>query len=153
MLAGMAAATALPRARLMSAATFAQASALRLHTTTLAPWSASRWTMGSPMPLVEPVTSATLPVRSNRSMRVLLEYRSDAFLIGRGGGHKSAAPLGLAPGGPTESLDEKSLCPARGSPCLGLRRPRLLSAATTIALRISEVVAAPSAAAGAGRDA
>src|SRR3569832_2345172 len=70
MLQGIGTAASRPCAVLMSAATFSQASALRLDTTTLAPCSAMRCTMASPMPLVEPVTSATFPLRSNRFMDV-----------------------------------------------------------------------------------
>src|ERR1700733_9157810 len=68
MLQGIGTATSLPRALLMPAATRSQASALRLETTTFAPCSASRWTIASPMPLVEPVTSATFPLKSNKSI-------------------------------------------------------------------------------------
>src|SRR5436305_12685817 len=57
-----------PRAALIALATRSHASALRLDTTTLAPCSARRRTIASPMPLVEPVTSATFPVRSNSSI-------------------------------------------------------------------------------------
>src|SRR5258705_7186820 len=53
-----------PRASLIPAATRSQASGLRLDTTTLAPCSARRSTIALPMPLVEPVTRATFPVRS-----------------------------------------------------------------------------------------
>src|SRR5690606_40528670 len=56
-----------PRA-LSSSASCSQASALRLDTTTLAPQRASSSTMERPMPLVEPVTRATLPVRSNNGL-------------------------------------------------------------------------------------
>ncbi len=53
-----------PRSR-MPAATASQTSALRLDTTTFAPCSAMRSAMARPIPLLEPVTTATLPVRSN----------------------------------------------------------------------------------------
>ena len=46
-------------------ATASHASGLRLETTTVAPCSAMRLAMARPIPLVEPVTMATLPVRSN----------------------------------------------------------------------------------------
>src|SRR4051794_25371157 len=49
----------------MSFATASHASGLRLEMTTVAPCSAMRVAMASPIPLVEPVTIATLPVRSN----------------------------------------------------------------------------------------
>ena len=49
----------------MSVATASHASGLRLETTTFAPCSAMRSAMARPIPLVEPVTMATLPVRSN----------------------------------------------------------------------------------------
>src|SRR5438445_12556628 len=50
---------------LMPSATSLQASALRLETTTLAPSFASSSAEERPMPRLEPVTTATLPVRSN----------------------------------------------------------------------------------------
>src|SRR5665213_2191583 len=50
---------------LMPAATSSQASALRLETTTLAPSFASSSAEERPMPRLEPVMTATLPVRSN----------------------------------------------------------------------------------------
>jgi len=53
-----------PPALRISAAASSQTGALRLDTTTLAPCSA-RWSaIDLPMPLLEPVTTATLPVRS-----------------------------------------------------------------------------------------
>ena len=54
-----------PWRALIAAATSSQAAALREETTTFAPCSASRSTMARPMPREEPVTTATLPVRSN----------------------------------------------------------------------------------------
>ena len=57
---------------LIAAATASQAAALREEMATLAPCSASRSAMALPMPLVEPVTMATLPVRSKGSSRVSL---------------------------------------------------------------------------------
>src|SRR5215469_2397262 len=74
MLQGIGRATLAPRALLISAATFSQASALRLETTTLAPCSARRCTMASPMPLVEPVTSATFPLKSKSDMGFLAVF-------------------------------------------------------------------------------
>src|SRR5258706_10001613 len=53
-----------PRAVLMSVATWWQASGLRLDTTTAAPCSARRSAIALPIPLVEPVTTATFPERS-----------------------------------------------------------------------------------------
>ena len=49
----------------ISATARSQASALRLATTTLAPWAAKPWAMDSPMPRLPPVTMATRPDRSN----------------------------------------------------------------------------------------
>ncbi len=49
----------------MPSATSWQASALREETTTLAPSLASSSAEERPMPRLEPVTTATLPVRSN----------------------------------------------------------------------------------------
>src|SRR6202795_4002154 len=50
---------------LMPSATTSQASALRLEITTLAPSFASNSAEERPMPRLEPVMTATLPVRSN----------------------------------------------------------------------------------------
>src|SRR5690606_23154461 len=47
---------------------FSQASALRLEITTRAPARANSSAMDLPMPLVEPVMTATLPVRSKREL-------------------------------------------------------------------------------------
>ena len=55
-----------------SAATASQASALRDEITTLAPCSASRSAIARPMPRDEPVTTATLPLRSKSSICVSL---------------------------------------------------------------------------------
>src|SRR3989344_8057109 len=60
---------ALPPASRMDAATASQGSALRLEMMTCAPCAASRRAMASPMPRLEPVTRATLPVRSNGFFR------------------------------------------------------------------------------------
>src|SRR5882757_5640184 len=54
-----------PPALLIPSATSLQASALRLEITTLAPSLASSSAEERPMPRLEPVTTATLPVRSN----------------------------------------------------------------------------------------
>src|SRR5258705_4063812 len=54
-----------PPALRMPAATSSQASALRLEITTLAPSLASSSAEERPMPRLEPVMTATLPVRSN----------------------------------------------------------------------------------------
>src|SRR6476646_4959268 len=54
-----------PPAFLMPSATSWQASALRLETTTFAPSLASRSAEERPMPRLEPVMTATFPVRSN----------------------------------------------------------------------------------------
>src|SRR5476651_2694021 len=55
---------ALPPAFLISAAASSQIGALRDDTTTLAPDNARCMAIALPMPLLEPVTTATLPVRS-----------------------------------------------------------------------------------------
>ena len=52
----------------ISFATWSQRSCFRLLTTTDAPARASPLAMARPMPFVEPVTIATLPVRSNSSV-------------------------------------------------------------------------------------
>ena len=73
-----------PLAR-MPAATASHTSALRLEITTLAPCSAMRSAMARPIPLLEPVTTATLPVRSN----------SDDIRASFAGGYRSVcSPLG-----------------------------------------------------------
>src|SRR5262245_66362966 len=78
MLQAIGTATGAPRAALMPAATWLQASALRLDTTTRAPCSASRSAIALPMPFVEPVTSATFPVRSKRVIAILYQrWRQD----------------------------------------------------------------------------
>src|SRR5579871_23100 len=61
-----AAASPLPKRALISLATRSQASALRLEITTFAPCSAIRSAIALPMPLVDPVMRAILPLRSNR---------------------------------------------------------------------------------------
>src|SRR6202171_651058 len=54
-----------PPVLLMPAATSSQASSLRLEITPLAPSFASNSAEDRPMPRLEPVMTATLPVRSN----------------------------------------------------------------------------------------
>src|SRR5215212_327456 len=54
-----------PPALRIPAATSSQASVLRLEITTLAPSLANRSAEERPMPRLEPVITATLPVRSN----------------------------------------------------------------------------------------
>ena len=54
---------------LISLAVFSQISALRDEITTLAPAMARPSANARPMPIDEPVVSATFPVRSNRSVR------------------------------------------------------------------------------------
>src|SRR5476649_2803214 len=65
---------ALPPAFLISAAASSQTGALRDDTTTLAPDKARCMAIALPMPLLEPVTTATLTVRSKSgdAMDVLL---------------------------------------------------------------------------------
>src|SRR5512143_3366004 len=58
-------AVALPPAALIAAATASQPSCLRLETITCAPYSAYAFAIASPMPRLAPVTTATLPDRSN----------------------------------------------------------------------------------------
>src|SRR3954469_8232124 len=81
MLQGIGTATGAPRTALMPAATSLQASGLRLDTTTRAPCSARRSAIALPMPLVEPVTSATLPVRSKSVIALLYQIRLDSGAI------------------------------------------------------------------------
>src|SRR5690348_4227891 len=70
MLQGMAWAS--PPCARMPLTTSSQASALRLETTTLAPSCASSSAEARPMPRLEPVTTATLPVRSNGDFCIAL---------------------------------------------------------------------------------
>ncbi len=62
---------------LMAAATSSQGPGLREEIVTLAPCSAMRSAMALPMPRVEPVTMATLPVRSKSSMAQSLKHPFD----------------------------------------------------------------------------
>src|SRR6185295_9399431 len=66
---------------LMAFAASSHLLALRLEITTFAPARASARAMASPIPLVEPVTIATLPVRSNSDCDIYepLKVRSPAF--------------------------------------------------------------------------
>src|ERR1700686_2665865 len=57
---------------LIAAATSAHLSALRLEITTLAPARAIASAIARPMPLVEPVITATFPVRSNKEFDIHL---------------------------------------------------------------------------------
>src|SRR3954469_14973665 len=73
MLQAIGTATFARRASLMPAATWLQASALRLETTPLAPCSASRSAIALPLPFLAPVMSATVPVRSKRAIAILYQ--------------------------------------------------------------------------------
>src|ERR1700704_3385805 len=57
---------------LIACATSAHLSALRLEITTFAPARAIASAIARPMPLVEPVITATFPVRSNRAFAIHL---------------------------------------------------------------------------------
>jgi len=75
-------ARACPPAVSISLTAAAQASALRLATTTLAPARAKPLAMARPMPRLPPVTMATRPVRSNESgARLLAHVRSVLRLL------------------------------------------------------------------------
>src|SRR5258708_723276 len=63
---------ACPPAALISAAACSQTGALREETTTLAPDRARCMAIALPMPLLEPVTTATLPVRSKSGDAILV---------------------------------------------------------------------------------
>src|SRR3546814_17771946 len=65
---------------LMSAATASHTSALRLETTTRAPSAAICSAMDLPMPLVEPVMTATLPDRSNIGGMSLMRFLACVFV-------------------------------------------------------------------------
>src|SRR5215831_18839347 len=64
-------AVALPPLALMPCTTSSQAGSLRLETTTLAPCAAICSQIERPMPRLPPVTTATLPERSNIIGRLL----------------------------------------------------------------------------------
>src|ERR1700730_14948199 len=68
-----------PPALRMPAATSSQASALRLEMTTLAPSFASNSAEARPMPRLEPVMTATRPVRSNGGVFIVSSAHS--FLL------------------------------------------------------------------------
>src|SRR6185369_7293357 len=89
----------------MAVATWLQASALRLDMTTLAPCSARRSTIALPMPFVEPVTSATFPVRSKRLIAIL--YQRCPGLCTRRTRHGERR-LGLEP--PGDGAGEPVVC-------------------------------------------
>src|SRR5688572_22740794 len=63
-------AVASPPLASMACTTSSQAGSLRLDTTTLAPCAASCSQIDRPMPRLPPVTTATLPLRSNIDMRL-----------------------------------------------------------------------------------
>src|SRR5271154_559442 len=97
-------AIASPPAFLMAATTSSQAGSLRLETTTLAPASARFSQIERPMPLLPPVTTATLPFRSNS----LICSPFDSclpLLVAPYGGHprRSRHPSGI-PFGPPRPL-------------------------------------------------
>src|ERR1700761_8297232 len=59
---------------MMPSATASQASALRLEITTLAPSLAISSAEARPMPRLEPVMTATLPVRSNGGFFIVISF-------------------------------------------------------------------------------
>src|SRR5579863_1405951 len=101
MLAGIGFAASRPRARLMSAAVPAQASALRDEMTTVAPCSASRSAIALPIPREEPVTIATRPLRSNRPVKVSswVDRRTQRLHRWRDGARGEAPSTQIAPSG------------------------------------------------------
>src|SRR6185437_2128049 len=98
--------TALPPSARIFCATASHASGLRLEITTVAPCSAMRVAMASPIPLVEPVMIATLPVRSNNdgitfSPKLAAALPVSMLLVGEtsiGPVHARAAQNRLPPG-------------------------------------------------------
>src|SRR5262245_17459369 len=139
--------SASPPTFLMPAATASQASALRLETTTLAPSEAMISAAARPMPLLEPVMTATCPERSKGlfmapavsfSWRVNMLPRAGSaptvarsecgkrVLNNKAVGHGSGAPLGkvLSAGGalgqPPGDFDPTG---AAGRGSAALRRP------------------------------
>src|ERR1700736_4593533 len=72
-----------PPALRMPLATSSQASALRLEITTLAPSFASNSAEERPMPRLEPVMTATLPVRSNGVFFILVSSLNYLGVIAR----------------------------------------------------------------------
>src|SRR5476651_2120467 len=67
-------AVASPPFSLMPFTTSSQAGSLRLETTTLAPCAAICSQIERPMPRLPPVTTATLPLRSNIIGRLLISF-------------------------------------------------------------------------------
>src|SRR5471030_1750544 len=70
-------AVASPPLALMPFTTSSQAGSLRLETTTLAPWAAICSQIERPMPRLPPVTTATLPDRSNIIGRPLISFSEE----------------------------------------------------------------------------
>src|ERR1700761_5406955 len=104
----------------MQAATWSQALALPDEIVTLGPCSALRSAIALPMPLVEPVMIATLPVRSNSSGRPVFGRSSVVTDIG-------AAPLNARLSWPTVVDGQASRSSARRP--LGRRPAEPLEAA------------------------
>src|SRR5262249_55331944 len=77
----------------MPAATASHRSCLRLDTTTLAPRPARHSTMARPMPLLDPVTTATLPERSNGLIMMLVGSEEDQRFHAPGVGRQAVEAL------------------------------------------------------------
>src|SRR5262249_39154269 len=111
-------------------ATSSHTSALRLEITTFAPCSAILSAIARPMPLLEPVTTATLPVKSNCDdipRPLLHSYRSVCSPFGNvnRAWHGSETNLGLSarrPHAPAASGQHR--CCRRLDPCWLVRRAR-----------------------------
>src|SRR5271154_1552484 len=88
-------ATKPPAFALRSAATSSQRVWFRLETTTLAPWATSCCAIPRPIPLVAPVTTATLPVRSNSDMGDLSDPHERTQLAGARRPEAAQAPPSL----------------------------------------------------------
>ena len=77
-----ASASAEPPAATISSTTVWQSACLRLETTVCAPCAASSLAISAPMPRLAPVTTAILPLRSNRSGVVMAVLLCEGFSDG-----------------------------------------------------------------------
>src|SRR6266436_7601137 len=138
-----------PPALRMPAATSSQASALRLEITTLAPSLASSSAEERPMPRLEPVMTATVPVRSNGVFFILLSP-SVLILFVMAGLVPAIHALPLRPTFPCgqPSLAAKTWMPGTKAghddhfvvSSLGLHQPARLGDAAEVVLGVAEGV-------------
>src|SRR5471030_1113977 len=74
-------AVASPPLALMPFTTSSHAGSLRLETTTLAPWAAICSQIERPIPRLPPVTTATLPDRSNIMGRLPISFSEECYQL------------------------------------------------------------------------